>query len=142
MLIIHPIIQFCATLLACFVFFLGLQRFRMLHLKQKTRFNWKQHVLLGIMTLLTLLAGMVGGMSMVYLNWHGFLVTGVHGKIALVILPMVLFGLISGLYMNSKKKKRKALPFIHGTVNLFLLLLAFYQMYSGWWVYNAFILGN
>ncbi len=114
----------------------------MLHLKQKTRFNWKQHVLLGIMTLLTLLAGMVGGMSMVYLNWHGFLVTGVHGKIALVILPMVLFGLISGLYMNSKKKKRKALPFIHGTVNLFLLLLAFYQMYSGWWVYNAFILGN
>ncbi len=142
MLIIHPIIQLCATLLACYVLFLGVQRFRMLHIKQKARFNWKRHVLLGIITMVTFLAGMIGGVSVAYLNWHGLLITGIHGKTALIIPPLLLFGLFSGLYMNRVKKKRKALPLIHGVVNLMLLLLALFQVYSGWWVYNTFVLGN
>jgi len=142
MLIIHPIIQICATLLASYVFFLGLQRFRMLHLKHKTRFNWKRHVLGGTIALLTLLGGMVVGMSMAYLNWRGFMVTGIHGKTALIIVPLLLFGLFSGLFMNSRKKRRKVLPLIHGTSNLILLLLAIYQIHTGWWVYNTFVLGK
>lgn len=142
MLIIHPILQFSAILPALYVFYLGFQRFRMLHLKQKAKFNWKRHVFLGKIVLITWLLGMLGGLSMAYYTWHGFLVTGTHGRVAFIMLPLILFGLFSGLYMNKKKKKRKILPFIHGTANLILLILALYQISTGWWVYNVYVLGN
>jgi uncharacterized membrane protein YozB (DUF420 family) len=105
LLSIHPIIQLSAICLGLYVFYLGVQRFRSLHLKQKVKFNWKRHVLLGKIVMATWLAGILGGVSVVYMTWHGFLVTGIHGKVALVILPLILFGLFSGLHMNRKKKK-------------------------------------
>ena len=142
MLSIHPIIQLSATCLGLFVFYLGVQRFRSLHLKQKVKFNWKRHVLLGKIVMASWLAGILGGVSIVYMTWHGFLVTGIHGKVALVILPLILFGLFSGLYMNRKKQKRKFLPIAHGLINLTVLLLALYQMSTGWWVYNVYVLGH
>ena len=135
-------IQLSATGLGLYVFFLGVQRFRSLHLKQKAKFNWKRHVLLGKIVKITWLVGMLGGASMAYMTWHGFLVTGTHGKIALVMLPLILFGLFSGLYMNRKKQKRTWLPFIHGLVNLIVLMMALYQISTGWWVYNVYVLGN
>ena len=91
MLSIHPIIQISATCLGLYVFYLGVQRFRSLHLKQKVKFNWKRHVLLGKIVMATWLAGILGGLSIVYMTWHGFLVTGIHGKVALVILPLILY---------------------------------------------------
>jgi uncharacterized membrane protein YozB (DUF420 family) len=142
LLSIHPIIQLSATCLGLFVFYLGVQRFRSLHLKQKVKFNWKRHVLLGKIVMATWLAGILGGVSVVYMTWHGFLVTGIHGKVALVILPLILFGLFSGLHMNRKKKKRTFLPFVHGLINLTILVLALYQISTGWWVYNVYVLGN
>jgi hypothetical protein len=142
MLFIHPVIQCSTILLTLYVFSLGVQRFRSLHLKQKVKFNWKRHVLLGKIALVTMLAGMLGGAVMSYATWHGFLVTGTHGKVALVMLPLILFGLFSGLYMNHKKKKRKLLPLIHGLNNMVVLILALYQSSSGWWVVNVYILGN
>jgi len=66
-LVIHPIIQFSAVLLTLYVFYLGVQRFRFFHLYQKTVFRWKRHVLLGEIALGTLLGGMMGGVTMVYL---------------------------------------------------------------------------
>ena len=143
MLILHPILQLSAIVMAIYVFFLGMQRFRFLHLKQKVTFNWKRHVLLGKITMVSWLAGMFGGISIVYVYWHGFLITGAHGKLALlVMLPLILFGLFSGLYMNRVKKKRQWLTLIHGLNNLIVLGLALYQIYSGWWVYNTYVLGN
>lgn len=143
LLILHPILQLSAIVMAIYVFFLGMQRFRFLHLKQKVTFNWKRHVLLGKITMVSWLAGMFGGISMVYVYWHGFLITGAHGKLALlVMLPLILFGLFSGLYMNRVKKKRQWLTLIHGLNNLIVLGLALYQIYSGWWVYNVYVLGN
>ena len=142
MLSIHPIIQLSATCLGLYVFYLGIQRFRSLHLKQKVKFNWKRHMLLGKIVMATWLAGILGGVSIVYMTWDGFLVTGIHGKVALVILPLILFGLFSGLHMNRKKKKRTLLPFVHGLVNLTILVLALYQISTGWWVYNVYVLGN
>jgi uncharacterized membrane protein len=88
------------------------------------------------------MTGMLGGASMAYFTWRGFFVTGIHGKVALVILPLILFGLFSGLYMNRKKQKRKFLPIAHGLINLTVLLLALYQMSTGWWVYNVYVLGH
>jgi len=64
MLFIHPTIQILATLLALCVFYLGLHRFRALHFKQKVTFNWKRHVILGKIGLISWLTGMLGGTVM------------------------------------------------------------------------------
>ncbi len=129
-------------MLTLYVFYLGVQRFWSLHLHQKRLFRWKRHVLLGKIALLALLGGMIGGMTMAYLHWHGFLVTGFHGRVALVMTPFIIFGAASGLYMNRKKKKRKALPIIHGLSNLVILILALTQVATGWRVYVQFVLGR
>ena len=141
MLSVHPIIQGSATLLALYVFFLGVQRFRFLHFYKEVAFKWKRHVFLGRIALGAWLVGIVGGMSMVYFYWYGFLITGTHGKVALVMVPFIIFGLASGQYMNHNKKKRKVLPLIHALSNLVLLILALTQVVTGWWVYRVFVLG-
>ncbi|MBW2604994.1 MAG: DUF4079 family protein [Deltaproteobacteria bacterium] len=142
MLVLHPIIQISAIIITLYVFCLGIQRFRMLHLKHKVKFNWNRHVILGKTVFAAMLAGLFGGVIMAYHYWHGFLITGTHGKTAMIMLPLILFGLISGWYMNREKKKRKILPIVHGLVNLSILLLAFSQIITGWWVYNVYVLGN
>lgn len=142
MLVIHPIVQFLAILLALYVFYLGLRRFRFLHLHHKVVFRWKRHVALGGIALGVLLAGMLGGMAVVYIYRHGVFLTGIHGEVALVMVPFMIFGLVSGLYMNRKKKQRRILPFIHGLNNLAVLVMALSQIVSGSWVYRAFVLGG
>lgn len=142
MLAVHPVVQFLAILLALYVFSLGLPRFRFLHLQQKSIFRWKRHAALGKIALGLLLAGMLGGMAMVYVYWHGFLVMGIHGKVALAMVPFIIFGVGSGLYMDHKKKNRKLLAFIHGLNNLVVLALALTQVVSGWWIYRSFVLGG
>jgi hypothetical protein len=89
----------------------------------------------------TWLAGILGGVVVVYIAWDGFLMTGIHGKVALVMLPIIFFGFFSGLQMNHKKKRRTFLPLVHGLVNLIVLVLALYQILTGWWVYNDYVLG-
>lgn len=140
MLSVHPVIQSSAILLALYVFFLGVQRFRSLH-HHRVVFKWKRHVFLGKIALGAWMVGMMGGMTMVYYYWYGFLMTGTHGKVALLMLPFIIFGFASGQYMNHYKKKRKALPLIHGLSNLVLLILALTQVVTGWWVYRDFVLG-
>ena len=142
LLVIHPIIQSFAILLSLYVLYLGVQRFRFLHLKHKTAFSWKRHVTLGTTALAVLMGGMVGGMTMVRLHWHGFLMTGTHGKVALVMVPFIIFGFASGLYMNRKKTKGRVLPFLHGLNNLIVSILALMQVATGWGVYVAFVLGE
>jgi uncharacterized membrane protein len=68
--------------------------------------------------------------------------TGIHGKVGLVLMPFILFGLVSGLYMNRKKKQRRVLALIHGLNNLVVLILALTQVVSGSWVYRVFVLGG
>ena len=142
MLAIHPVIQYVAIILILYVFFLGFQRFRFLHLQKKVVFKWRRHVTLGIISLGMLCVGMVAGIFMVYVYWHGFFITGIHGKLGLVMVFLIMFGLVSGLYMNYQKKKRKLLPIIHGLNNLFVLLLACIQIITGWKVYGTFVLGG
>ena len=142
MLVIHPIIQLSAVVLTLYVFRLGVQRFRSLHLHHKTLFSWKRHVLLGKIAMLALLGGMIGGMTMVYFYWHGFLITGFHGRTALVMTPFIIFGAASGLYMNHNKKKRTTLPMIHGLSNLVLMILALTQAVTGWRVYMMLVVGR
>ena len=139
MLFLHPINQLLSILLALYVFFLGLQRVRSLYLNHNIRFNWKRHVTLGVIALVAMFVGLLGGMAAVYFYWRGFQITGAHAKIAFFILPFLFFGFFSGFYMNRIKKKRKLLPFIHGIGNLVLLILACFQIVTGWGVYVNFI---
>lgn len=97
---------------------------------------------LGEIALGVLLAGMVGGIAIVYISWHEFFITGIHGKVALVMAPFIIFGLISGLYMNHKKRKRRILPFLHGLNNLVILIMALSQIITGFRVYRTFVLGG
>ena len=142
MLKIHPIWQAATTLAAFYVFFLGFQRFRFLHLKHKTQFNWKRHVVWGEIVMGAWLVGIAGGLIMAAMTWPGFLITGMHGLIGLILIPLIIFGLASGIYMDGRKKKRVMLPLFHGINNLVVLILACIELATGWWVFNAFILGN
>ncbi|HID29052.1 MAG TPA: DUF4079 family protein [Desulfobacterales bacterium] len=142
MLVVHPIIQSLATLIALYVFYLGIERFRSLHLNRKNVFRWKRHVVWGEIALGTWLAGVLGGMTVVKFYWHGFLITGTHGRVALIMVPFIIFGLVSGVYMNRNKKERRTLPLVHGLMNLIVLVLALAQVVSGWWVYRAFVMGS
>jgi hypothetical protein len=138
---VHPIIQSLATLLAIYVFHQGLQRFRTLHLNKGSLFRWKQHVVLGEVALGMWLVGLVGGTVTVYISWGGFFITGAHAKVAVVMAPLIVFGLVSGLYMHYKKRPRKVLPLIHGLSNVVALILACVQIATGWGVYKAYVLG-
>jgi len=141
MLLIHPGIQLSAFVLALYAFYLGLKRFRFNHLHMQTAFPWKRHVILGLISLTALLFGMIMGMIMVYTHWQGFLMTGAHGKTAVILVPFILFGVISGLYMNARKKKRKTLPLMHGINNLIILCLALSQAFTGWEILKTFVFG-
>jgi hypothetical protein len=134
--------QLMATVLVLVVLQQGLQRFRFQHLKQKTAFKWKQHVYLGTCVIVLWLAGLVGGLVVVRNYWYAIFITGLHGKVGMVMLPLMLVGVVSGWIMHQRKKRRKILPLIHGLNNLVLVLLAFFQIYIGWQVLDAFVWGN
>jgi hypothetical protein len=140
MLLLHPLLQLLAIIVCVYVLYLGIQRFRMLHLKHKVRFQWKRHVTLGTVVICLLLGGMVGGLTIVRIYWYRFLMTGIHGKAALIMVPFLLFGLLSGLYMNRIKRKRKVLPLLHGVNNGIILLLALGQIATGIKVYYDLVL--
>lgn len=141
MLLIHPALQAAATVLSLYVLYLGLQRFRSVHLQHKTAFNWKRHVLLGKIVMAVWLLGMIGGLIMAGRTWPGFLITGAHARIGLAMAPFILFGLVSGIYMDRVKKRRRQLPLIHGLLNLLVVIMALVQVWTGWMVYNQFVLG-
>ena len=142
MLFVHPVLQLLSMIVALYALFWGIQRFRLLHLHTKTFFNWKRHVYAGSASLILWIAGVFGGVSMVYLYWDSFLMTGAHGRTALVMLPLLLFGLITGIYMHHVKKKRTYLPILHGLNNLVVIILALFQIRTGWWVLTVYVLGG
>jgi len=142
MLFIHPVFQFLAFILACYVFYLGWQRLRSLHLKQSVAFPWKRHVVLGLIALGTFLAGMIGGIMMVYMYWRNYFITGLHSRVAIVLVPLILFGIFSGLYMHFKKRKRQRLPLLHAANNAVLLFLSLIQIITGWKILSTYVLGQ
>lgn len=141
MFLIHPIFQSVGILVALYVMKLGISRFRMVQLKQKTHFNWKQHVRFGMIAITIWLIGIFGGLYTVKTSWHGMLITGYHAKTGLLMIPFILFAIGSGLYMDKKKKGRKVLPLIHAICNTVMLFLALSQIYTGIGVYRTYVFG-
>ncbi len=141
-MVIHPIFQSLAIAVALYAFSLGVQRFRLLHLHQRAVFQWKRHAAAGEIALFAMLAGMAGGMALVYIQWGRLLITGTHSTVALVMVPFIIFGIVSGLHMNDRRENRTLLPLVHGLNNLVVLVLALSQVVSGLWLYRALGLGG
>ncbi len=113
----------------------------MLHLQQKSRFQWKRHVRLGTLAMLGLILATLLGIIMTKITWHTNFITGNHAGRVFIILPLTLFALASGWYMHLKKMKRRLLPLIHGCCNLMLTILMLMQIINGWRIYSSFVLG-
>ena len=139
MLYFHPIFQLAALVLSLYVLVLGCRRFVNVHFGQNVRYARKRHAQLGILNMAMWLTGAAGGLVMVRLYWHGNFITGVHWQVAVSMLPLMLFGFCSGLYMYRNPKKSAALPLLHGLNNLVLIFMAMSQIASGWWVYMNLI---
>ena len=141
MLMIHPIAQFVATIMAFYAMTLGIARFKTIHMDIKARFDWKKHVRVGLMAALIWLIGILGGLFMVKISWHAWLITGQHAIIGMIMIPFILFAIGSGLYMDKKKARRKALPLAHAICNLIMLALGLWQIYTGVMTYRFYVLG-
>ena len=131
MLYIHPLLQLAVTVLAGYVGWLGFTRFQARHLGRKIPFLWKRHARLGVVAISVWFMGLLGGVSVAWLKWDMVMVTGQHYKVALVMVPFMVFGLASGLYMDRKKKNGRLLALAHGLCNGILFLLALYQIWTG-----------
>lgn len=131
MLWLHPIFQTLALLLSVFVLLLGWTRFAAVHLGRAGQFQWKRHVTLGALVLFTWLGGFFAGLGVAWLKWQAVFFTGTHHRLALAMLPLILFGLISGLIMNRSRKKRRWLPLVHGLNNALLVPAGCIQLASG-----------
>jgi hypothetical protein len=138
MFFIHPVVQFLAILLAAYVFVLGWPRLRAAFTGGGAYFAWKRHVRLGLTALIVLLIGMLGGAGTTFYYRGSTGLTGWHYWIALTMTPLMLFSLVSGLIMDRRKARRKALPIVHGLVNQVMLLLALFQIWTGVGVLRAF----
>lgn len=131
MLWIHPIIQLAALLLAAHVLAMGVNRFRFQHLKRKSPFNWKRHVLLGKWVAWMWLAGLMLGLYAAQHNWGALGLTGPHYPVGLWMMGFILAGLVTGFILQKPSGKRPALALTHGAANVVAFVLALYQTWSG-----------
>jgi len=139
---IHPILQALAVFLSLHVLYLGWTRFSFAHLGKKgVVFPWKRHVQLGSAVLVTWSLSLFAGLGVAWLSWKGVFITGRHYQVALVMLPLIVFGLGSGFFMDRFKTKRTALPLAHGCTNALLVLLALYQLYTGIFILRNMVMG-
>ncbi len=103
MLYIHPAIMAMLIILCLYVARLGFIRLSVRRMGRKGVFPWKRHVLLGKVALLGLLLGMGSGLTMTWLLWGDPFSTGLHFLGALGMLPLILFGIATGLLLDHKR---------------------------------------
>ena len=141
LLSIHPIAQLAAIAVGVYAFYLGLQRTQNLHFGSPKRFLRERHVLAGSVALIALLGGIAAGLIIVSRFMKNPDI-GLHGIIAKLLLPFLLFGIFSGFYLYLNPGKGKLLPAIHAINNLLVVLLAILQIRTGAWVYKTYVLGG
>ena len=128
---IHPLFQGAVTLLALYVGYMGLIRFRANHLGHKLVFPWKNHVRLGTLVYVLWTLGLLGGLTMTTIFWKGPFVVDDHYGPAMIMLGFMLTGYLTGRYMDRHKAKRPLLPLVHGLVNLVVLVQALDLAFTG-----------
>ena len=139
LLSIHPIGQLFAILLAFYALYLGYQRTKSLHYAKAARFKREHHVVAGTVALISMLGGIAAGFIMVsrYLDNPEM---GLHVAVAMLLLPLGIFGIVSGFFLYLNPGKRTILPAIHGINNLLVLILALLQVFSGTAAYLRYVL--
>jgi hypothetical protein len=65
---------------------------------------------------------------------------GLHNAVAIILLPLGLFGIFSGFFLYLNPKPRRILPAIHGINNLVVLTLALAQIVTGMMAYLRYVL--
>lgn len=140
MMWLHPFIQSLAMILAAYVLYMGVQRFRFQHMKSKCIFNWKRHVLLGKVVHCLWLFGFSLGLFMAWRTWGSINLTGGHFLVGVIMVPFILISLGTGLVLEKPKGKRLGLALTHGVCNLVLFGLAGYQAWSSIEVIKLFLL--
>lgn len=136
---LHPVGQIIAILFACYAAYLGLQRTKSLHFGKTTGFYRERHVITGAIALFSMLGGIAAGSIMV----NRYLLSpdmSLHVAVAMIILVLGLFGIISGFVLYLKPKQRRFLPAVHGINNLVILLLALVQVVTGIMAYMRYVL--
>lgn len=136
---IHPAGQLAAILFCCYAAYHGLQWTRSLHFNRTSRFYRERHAIAGTIALVSMLGGIAAGFIMV--NRYLFSPEmGLHGTVAILILPLGLFGIFSGFFLYIQPGQRRALPAIHGINNLIILVLALLQIITGTMAYLRYVL--
>jgi hypothetical protein len=136
---IHPAAQLAVIILGYYAMYLGFQRVWNLHFGKSSSFLRDRHVIVGSISLISMLGGIAAGFIMV----KRFLVNpemGLHVTVALVMLPLGLFGIFSGFFLYLNLSKRKILPALHGINNGVVLLLALLQIVTGIAAYQRYVL--
>lgn len=127
----HPTLMTLNVVLALWVFFLGLQRFRATVMGRRARFPWKTHVRFGYVAMALFVLGMVAGPTMTTIFWGDSGGSSTHFVVGLCMAPLVLVGFFTGRLMDKHKAKRRVMPLVHGANNLLLLFLALWQFLTG-----------
>jgi len=138
---IHPLLQTVAIVFCLSAFYLGCRRALGNHLGLGITFPWKKHVIAGGVSLLLLLVGFGGGLSLTVRSFAVAGTTGIHYSVALVLLPFLLFCLCSGLCMDKVKKRRSVLNCCHGLCNTVVVFLVIWQLITGARLWRLFVLG-
>lgn len=131
MTLVHPLLQVAAWLLGLYALALACPRVASLHLGQSRRFNRRRHQMAGMAALVLMLLGTLGGALMGRMYLGAWLSSGAHAWGGLLVLPLGLWGLASGLWLAQRPRPRRLLPLLHGLGNLLLLVLALLQARSG-----------
>jgi len=136
---IHPVAQLTAILIGFYAAYLGFQRAQSLHYNRSVRFLRERHVIAGAIALISMLGGIAAGFIMV----NRYLLSpdmGLHIAIAILILPLGVFGIFSGFFLYLNPGKRTILPAIHGINNIAILALALVQIVTGISAYLQYVL--
>lgn len=136
---LHPLIQDLCLILAFWVLFMGIKRFRVQHLGAKLLFPWKQHVFWGKVVHATWFFGMLLGLFMAWYAWGDINLTGLH-FLGVAMLPVMAVGFTTGLMLQKPKGKRPTLALVHGISNLLLVCMALFQAVTSIDVINLFLL--
>ena len=63
-----------------------------------------------------------------------------HVAVAMIMLPLGVFGIFSGFFLYLNPGKRRILPALHGINNLVFLVLALSQIVTGIMAYLRYVL--
>ena len=136
---IHPLAQLAAILIGIYAAYHGYRRVQSLHFNRSVRFLRERHVIAGSIALISMLGGIAAGFIMV----NRYLLNpdmGLHVAIAILMLPLGIFGIFSGFFLYLNPGKRRILPAIHGMNNLVILILALAQIVTGVMAYLRYVL--